>query len=232
MKTTIVFRLFKDKSLTELYSAEAASNVIKKFLKPWMKIKHENYDGVVVCKIDVYEEKDPGAALCDCFSEGFLVSSLEELTCLNMARSELGYYDFFEEDSVSDTRHSEKLRVLAQYMLSGDFLHTAHVRLRKEKGEELDLDKLKNNKCQFVYWLTKMKNLSKEEAIAVVDRDIPELVGVSSEFPDYTQIDLSNLKLDPNNAYEVIVKLCGPDVARKAGWSGLTDNDYDKLFNT
>jgi hypothetical protein len=231
MKSTIVFRLFKDKSLTEMYSAAASSEAIKKFLKPWMKIKHEPYDGVEVCKIDVYEENDPGAALCECFAEGFIVSSTDELTCLNIARSELGYYDFFEESSNLDVNHSEKLRVLARYMLNGADLHMAHVRLRKEKGEELDFDKLKDNKCHFVYWLTKMRNLSKEEAIAVVDRDIPELAGASSEFSDYTQVDLSNLKVNPDNAHEIILRLCGPNVARKAGWTGLTDSEYDKLFN-
>lgn len=231
MKSTIVFRLFKDASLTEMHPCSVASDAIKKFLKPWMKVKHEPYQGVDVCKIDVYEEEDPGAALCTCFEEGFILSSLEELSCLNIARSALGYYDFFEENSEIDVKHSERLRKLARYMLSGDSLHQAHLRLFKENGEEVDFEKLKTQKCDFVHWLTEARNLSKEEAIALVNQEIPEIKEASSEFPDYTQNNFTGVEMDPKTAYELIVRLCGPKTARRLGWKGLTDKDYDNLFN-
>lgn len=238
MKANIALRLFTDSTLTGMHSPEKTIALVKDFLKPWMKLSVGSFEGVPVCVVTVSDERDPTAAFCSCLDKGFLTSSSEELARYDMAKFSEGYYDFFDLDDERDVSHSQMLRQRAKYLLQGFAYHTAFVQANKDLGVGNDHEELKRMKPRFVDWLMDNRSLTKQEAIKYVNRDLPELFGVSSEYPKYPEVTPREVMADPEVQekekkliLERLGELFGPEFLVNLGIPAMTDQDYDKLFN-
>ena len=230
-QTKIIFRVYKDKSLDSIYSPEETMSFIQKYLKPWMrasKVKHKDKE---FCQIAITEELDAGAALCDVLNEEFILSDLDELTKVNVARCAHGYYDFFDAEDAADEICTNKLVLRARWLLKGYDLHVACVKATSP----VDYEKLKKEKPKFVSWLVEQKNMSKQEAINLINKDIPELIEAESDFPEFVPELWEDSSLSQEerieHSFRVLRRIFTPEQLAQMGFDVLTDKDYDNLFN-
>lgn len=232
-----IFRIFKDDNLEDTYEPEQIAKFIKPYLKPWMKTSVVEYKTKKFCQVTVTEEYDAAAALCDCLDEGFLIDS-EELDEIDLARCAHGYYDFFFADQISDELQTNYLLIRAKYLLKGYTLHKAFINSIIESGIPVDYETLKNKKPRFVSWLVEHRKMSKEDAIALVNKDVPELIDASSEHPKIELVSWSDKPMDEERTetqkhltLQMLEQIFGRNFLVSLGFKRPTEEDLDKLFN-
>lgn len=237
-QTKIIVRIFKDKNLDDTYKPEQVAKFISPHLKPWMKTSTAEYKGKEFCQVTIVEEYDPHAAFCDCLEPEFLLSGLEELGEVDIARCEHGYYDFFDIENIDEELHSSYILARSKYVLQGFTFHESVLKAMVESHGCINYEQLKPQKPFFVDWLVSYRNMSKEEAIKLVDKNIPELASVSSDHPEEEPLPWPLKQENPDKSErkkailsKLLEDIFGRDEVIRMGFAELSHEDYDKLFN-